>query len=53
MAHASRSSGNPVFLGAINDLKRHVGPMLPELAAATMRVLERGWFVLGPELEAF
>ena len=38
---------------ALNDLKRHVDSMADELRAAAERVLARGWFVLGPEVEAF
>src|SRR5258708_952000 len=38
---------------ALNDLKRHSNPRVDELRAAAERVLARGWFVLGPEVEAF
>jgi dTDP-3-amino-2,3,6-trideoxy-4-keto-D-glucose/dTDP-3-amino-3,4,6-trideoxy-alpha-D-glucose/dTDP-2,6-dideoxy-D-kanosamine transaminase len=38
---------------ALNDLKRHTDSMAEELRAAAERVLARGWFVLGPEVEAF
>jgi dTDP-3-amino-3,4,6-trideoxy-alpha-D-glucose transaminase len=34
-----------------NDLRP--GEDAPEVAAAIARVIERGWFVLGPEVEAF
>lgn len=37
---------------ALNDLSRHVEPMRDDLLAAMTRVLDRGWFVLGPELQA-
>jgi dTDP-4-amino-4,6-dideoxygalactose transaminase len=35
------------------DFKAHVEALRPELEAAMARVLESGWFVLGPEVEAF
>lgn len=38
---------------ALNDLSRHMQPMQEALQAAFARVLARGWFVLGPELQAF
>ncbi len=38
---------------ALNDLKRPCASMREELLAAFARVLDRGWFVQGPELEAF
>jgi aminotransferase EvaB len=37
----------------INDLKRHTQAISGELHAAIDRVLARGYFVLGPEVEAF
>ncbi|WP_079433178.1 DegT/DnrJ/EryC1/StrS aminotransferase family protein [Zoogloea sp. LCSB751] len=37
----------------INDLKRHNAPLDPELRSAIGRVLERGYYVLGPENKAF
>lgn len=37
----------------INDLKRHHAPLAGELAAAVDRVLSSGWYILGPEVEAF
>lgn len=37
----------------INDLSRHFNPLRDELSKAVQRVLERGWFVLGPEVKAF
>jgi dTDP-4-amino-4,6-dideoxygalactose transaminase len=35
------------------DLKAHVATMRPEIDAAVARVLDSGWFILGPEVEAF
>ena len=35
------------------DLKAHVSALRPELDAAVARVLDSGWFILGPEGEAF
>jgi dTDP-4-amino-4,6-dideoxygalactose transaminase len=35
------------------DFKAHVAALRPELDAAIARVLDSGWFVLGPEGEAF
>ena len=37
----------------INDLKRHHDPLANELADAVKRVMSRGWYILGPEVEAF
>ena len=37
----------------INDLRRHNDAIAAELRAALERVLARGWFILGPEVEAF
>jgi dTDP-4-amino-4,6-dideoxygalactose transaminase len=37
----------------INDLDRHFKPLREELASATQRVLERGWYILGPEVQEF
>lgn len=37
----------------INDLHRHFGPLTQDLAAAFDRVLKRGWYILGPEVQAF
>jgi dTDP-4-amino-4,6-dideoxygalactose transaminase len=36
-----------------NDLRAVQAPMAAELEAAARRVLQSGWYVLGPELEAF
>jgi dTDP-3-amino-2,3,6-trideoxy-4-keto-D-glucose/dTDP-3-amino-3,4,6-trideoxy-alpha-D-glucose/dTDP-2,6-dideoxy-D-kanosamine transaminase len=38
---------------ALNDLARHVSTQRDALMQAMARVVDRGWFVLGPELEAF
>lgn len=38
---------------AINDLHRHTQPLQDKLSAAIGRVLQSGWFVLGPEVSAF
>jgi aminotransferase EvaB len=38
---------------ALNDLRRHTDSMVDELRAAAERVMASGWFVLGPEVEAF
>jgi dTDP-4-amino-4,6-dideoxygalactose transaminase len=35
------------------DLKAHVAALRPEIDAALSRVLASGWFILGPEGEAF
>jgi aminotransferase EvaB len=37
----------------INDLKRHHHGLDQKLSDAVSRVLGRGWFILGPEVEAF
>jgi dTDP-3-amino-2,3,6-trideoxy-4-keto-D-glucose/dTDP-3-amino-3,4,6-trideoxy-alpha-D-glucose/dTDP-2,6-dideoxy-D-kanosamine transaminase len=37
----------------VNDLRRHTDAIAGELTAAIGRVIARGWFVLGPEVEAF
>lgn len=34
------------------DFKAHVHAIRPEIDAATRRVLDSGWFILGPEVEA-
>jgi len=41
------------ILKSINDLSRHTQPIQHELSAAVSRVLQSGWFVLGPEVTAF
>jgi aminotransferase EvaB len=38
---------------ALNDLARHNAPLRAELDAAIARVQDRGWYILGPEVEAF
>jgi dTDP-4-amino-4,6-dideoxygalactose transaminase len=35
------------------DFRSHVAALRPELDAAIARVLDSGWFVLGPEVKAF
>ncbi len=37
----------------INDLGRQTQSLRPQINDAIQRVLDRGWFILGPELEAF
>lgn len=37
----------------INDLRLHNGSIREELSAAVARVIASGWFILGPEVEAF
>ena len=41
------------MLKSINDLGRHTQPIKAQLNAAVTRVIESGWFVLGPEVTAF
>src|SRR5215475_4369765 len=36
-----------------NDLKRAAAAHFVEISAAVQRVLTSGWYLLGPELEAF
>lgn len=36
-----------------NDLQRHWAPLADRLEAAATRVLRSGWYLLGPETEAF
>ena len=38
---------------ALNDLSRHFAPLRAEIEAAMARVHDRGWYILGPEVEAF
>jgi aminotransferase EvaB len=38
---------------AINDLVRHTQPLQTRLNTAITRVIESGWFILGPEVTAF
>jgi dTDP-4-amino-4,6-dideoxygalactose transaminase len=38
---------------ALNDLGRHHAPLRAELETAMARVHDRGWYILGPEVEAF
>ncbi len=37
----------------VNDLKRHNGPILPELEEAARSVLGGGWYILGPRVQEF
>src|SRR3954471_412136 len=37
----------------INDLRRHNGPLLPEIDSRLKAVLESGWYILGAEVSAF
>jgi dTDP-3-amino-2,3,6-trideoxy-4-keto-D-glucose/dTDP-3-amino-3,4,6-trideoxy-alpha-D-glucose/dTDP-2,6-dideoxy-D-kanosamine transaminase len=37
----------------INDLRRHNGPLLPEIESRLKAVLESGWYILGAEVSAF
>ena len=43
----------PFNLKSINDLLRHTQSIQNQLCAAVTRVIESGWFVLGPEVNAF
>ena len=45
-----RDSNGPV---PFNDLRRHWAPSSGRLEAALQRVVRSGWFLLGPETEAF
>ena len=38
---------------ALNDLARHHAPLRKEIDAAMARVHDRGWYILGPEVESF
>lgn len=38
---------------SINDLSRHISPINDSIKSAVARVIESGWFVLGPEVAAF
>jgi len=38
---------------ALNDLARHHAPLRAELEAAMARVHDRGWYILGPEVQSF
>lgn len=48
-----RSSASSATAVPFVDFKAHVAALRPELDAAIARVLDSGWFVLGPEGEAF
>jgi dTDP-4-amino-4,6-dideoxygalactose transaminase len=43
----------PTTAVPFGDLKAHVAALRPEIDAALARVLDSGWFILGPEGEAF
>src|SRR6185436_10904677 len=43
----------PAVTVPANDLSRAVREMRPQLDAAIARVLDRGYFILGPEVKAF
>ena len=43
---------NTMKLKAINDLGRHIEPLQAKLNVAVARVIQSGWFVLGPEVKA-
>ena len=47
------SATEHVVMIEFNNLKRLHASMAHEIRAATQRVLERGWYILGPEVEAF
>lgn len=38
---------------SINDLNRHIKPIALEIEQTILRVVSNGWFVLGPEVNAF
>jgi dTDP-4-amino-4,6-dideoxygalactose transaminase len=38
---------------AINDINRHIKPIALDIEQAVSRVIASGWFVLGPEVNAF
>lgn len=40
-------------MNTINELPRHCGPLRAQIEAAFATVLDRGHFILGPEVEAF
>jgi dTDP-4-amino-4,6-dideoxygalactose transaminase len=52
MCYHAAESGSTVRI-LCNDLKRHTDATRAELDSAIGRVLARGWYVLGPEVEAF
>ncbi len=47
------SAGSPVRHIPFSDFAAHVAALRSELDVAVARVLDRGWFILGPEGEAF
>ncbi len=42
-----------MLMKAINDLNRHIQPIASAIEQAVSRVIASGWFVLGPEVNAF
>ena len=52
LGEGPRRRGLPRMI-ALNDLARHHAPLRAELEAAMARVHARGWYILGPEVEAF
>jgi dTDP-3-amino-2,3,6-trideoxy-4-keto-D-glucose/dTDP-3-amino-3,4,6-trideoxy-alpha-D-glucose/dTDP-2,6-dideoxy-D-kanosamine transaminase len=48
---SAKREGSSVI--ALNDLARHNAPLRAELDAAIARVQDRGWYILGPEVDAF
>jgi dTDP-4-amino-4,6-dideoxygalactose transaminase len=46
-------SGQTIMKVPLNDLSRQSAAMSAEVAAAVRAVLESGWYVLGPQVEAF
>ena len=52
--HATEHTQNFSFtLGSINDLIRHTQSLQNQVNDAVTRVIKSGWFVLGPEVNAF
>ncbi|HLI28477.1 MAG TPA: DegT/DnrJ/EryC1/StrS family aminotransferase [Chloroflexota bacterium] len=51
MADSTRAAATAPI--AFNDLRPQYAALRAELDEAVGRVLQRGWFILGPELEAF
>src|SRR5262245_18468894 len=43
----------PVERIPLNDLSKRMSPLVGDIEAAVRRVLHRGWFILGPEVQAF
>jgi len=49
----SKNKDERIGIPAINDLKCHTRRLAPSIEHAVARVIASGWFVLGPEVEAF